>query len=364
MQANSLRVLRSGDLLITGGAEGSLTAQIAEIEAALERMGAGLGDLCLLRALYQPEAMAPEALRAGLAEALADRAVVALTLVPVGFAGTGDGALSIEAVAVAGPAGPEYRRVPMGQGEACFARGIRKGRFLFLGGQTAAAPGGIVAESREAMAALGATLTALGAGFGDVVRMNRWYHAQGTQGDWEPSARAVAAFYAEPGPIATAISLPGALEGGFAIQIELMGMIGTDGQTLPKTHSWPEGHWDWPIHLPYKHGLACDGLGFVGGQVSIDAEARVLDAERLDLQVIRSLDNIDRVIAGFGVATHRILHFGAYYEIPPAGLSTATREGQGLLAIAQDHCPSILAGFAYLSYPGMRAEIEAIVELG
>lgn len=364
MQADTLRVLRAGDLVITGGAEGRLPKQIAEIEAALERMGARIADLCLLRALYRPEAISPETIRTGLARALAGRAVVALTLVPVGFAGVGDGALSIEAMAVAGAAGSEYRTVPMGQGEGCFARGVRKGRFLFLGAQTAAGHGGIVVESREVMVALGETLAALGAGFGDVVRMNRWYHGAGTQDDWEPSARAVAAFYTEPGPIATAISLPVALEGGFAIQIELMGMIGTDGQTLPKSHSWPEGHWDWPVHLPYKHGLACDGLGFVGGQVSIDAEARVLDAERLDLQVIRSLNNIDLVIAGFGAATHRILHFGAYYEIPPAGLSPSTRDGQGLLAIAHDHCPSILAGFAYLSYPDMRAEIEAIVELG
>lgn len=363
MQAYELRVLRAGDLVITGGAEGSLAAQIAGLEAALQRKGAGLADLCHLRVLYRPERMAAAAIREGLAELLAGRAVFALSLVPVGFAGVGDGAVSIAAMAVAGESGPEYRALPEAEGSP-FARGIRKGQFLFLGAQTAPEPAGILAESSLAMAALGQTLAALGAGFGDVVRMNRWYHAAGTQAEWEPSARAVAAFYAEPGPIATAISLPAALPGGFAIQIELMGMIGLTGQSLPKSHSWPEGHWDWPIHLPYKHGLACGGFGFVGGQVSIDAAARVLDADRLDLQVIRSLDNIDHVIAGFGAATHQILQFGVYYEIPPAGLSPDTRDAQGLLAIAHDHCPSSLAGFAYLSYPGMRAEIEAIVELG
>jgi enamine deaminase RidA (YjgF/YER057c/UK114 family) len=212
------------------------------------------------------------------------------------------------------------------------------------------------------MSSLGQTLQLLGADFRDVVHMNRWYHAAGTKDEWEPSARATAQFYSEPGPIATAISLPALLPGKRSIQIELMGMLGEDGSTLPKSHSWPEGSWDWPIHLPYKHGLACQGLGFVGGQVSLDAHAQVIDPDHLDRQVRRSLDHVDRVARGLGLP-RRILHLGVYYEIPPGGVAGDAPGAAEIAALGTGTVPAILAGFDYLSYPEMRVEIEAIVEL-
>lgn len=351
-----LKVAQAGGLVLTGGASGAPSAQIGAIAVALHQCGAGLEDLCLLRVLYQAERYDAADLRAALARALPQDCRVALTLVPVAQAGVDGGGLSIEAAAVPGKL---HASAP---GEGPFVAGVRRGSFVFLGGQAAAAPGSLPEESHSAMSALGQTLSVLGAGFGDVVRMNRWYHAAGTKDEWEPSARATARFYTEPGPIATAISLPAPLPGNRAIQIELMGMLGEDGTTLPKTHSWPEGSWDWPIHLPYKHGLSCQGLGFVGGQVSLDEKAQVIDPDRLDLQVRRSLDHVDRVARGLG-PLKRILHLGVYYEIPPGGLGGGATGATEIAALGQGTVPAILAGFDYLSYPDMRVEIEAIVEL-
>lgn len=347
--------VRIKDLIMTGGAEGSPVEQIAAVAGALAKQGSGLGDLCLLRAFYQAEIWEPATLRAALAAALPDGIAPALTLVPVAWAGQGDGSLSVEAVAGVG------RRIAT-VGTGPFVAGLRQGRFLFLGGQAGAVTGTLAEESRSVMQALGQTLAALGAGFGDVVKMNRWYHAEGTKEAWEPSARATASFYTEPGPIATAISLPVPLPDARSIQIELMGMLAEDGQPLPKSHSWPEGLWDWPIHLPYKHGLACGGIGFVGGQVSLDANAQVIDPDHLDRQVKRSLGCIDRVAEGLG-QVRQILHLGVYYEVPPGGLEGATPGAAELRALAQGMAPAALAGFTTLSYPQMRVEIEAMVAL-
>ncbi len=165
-----------------------------------------------------------------------------------------------------------------------------------------------------------------------------------------------------PVPIATAISLPVALPGNRAIQIELMAMLAEDGSPLPKRHSWPDGMWDWPIHLPYKHGLACDGLAFVGGQVSLDAKAEVIDPDHLDRQVVRSLANIDKVLAGFG-GRSRLLHLGIYCEVPLGGLGSDDPGARALRDLASGDVPAVLAGFPYLIYPKMRVEIEAIAEL-
>lgn len=351
----AVRAVRIGELVLTGGAEGSPAEQVAGIAGALAGQGAGLRDLCLLRAFYRAGDWEAAALRAALAAALPDGAGIALTLVPVAFAGMGNGGLSVEGAAVVAP-----RSTTVGSGP--FVKGLRQGRFLFLSGQAAAANGTLAEESRSVMQSLGTTLAGLGAGFSDVVRMNRWYHAEGTKEAWEPSARATASFYIEPGPIATAISLPVALPEGRSIQIELMGMLGEDGRTLPKHHSWPAGLWDWPIHLPYKHGLACGGIGFVGGQVSLDADAQVIDPDHLDRQVRRSLDCIDRVAAGLG-QRGRMLRLGVYYEVPPGGLAGAVPGAVELRALGEGEAPAVLAGFATLSYPQMRVEIEAMVAL-
>ena len=160
------------------------------------------------------------------------------------------------------------------------------------------------------MRRLGHVLERLGAGSGDVVKMNRWYVAEGTADVWEPSARAVAAFFTEPGPVATAISLPGWLPDGALIRIELLGMIGIDNSPLSKSHAWPAGHWDWPIHLPYKHGLTCGDFTFVGGRGSIDQQARVLDPDDFQRQTLRSLGNIGRVLEAGADATAGLAKLG------------------------------------------------------
>lgn len=351
-----IAAVRSADLILTGGGTGDAAAQVSAILTALTSHGAATADLCLLRAFYragEPE----DALRVRIASALPQDVRTALTLVPVARAG--EGALSIEAVAVLSDR--PSRIVANRDGPACFVAGLRRGRFLLLSAARAA-PKGIVTESREVMTALGETLKTLGATFGDVVKMNRWYHADGTKDAWAPSALAVASFYTEPGPIATALSLPVPFPGGQAIQIELMGMLAPEGTPLPKHHSWPEGLWDWPVHLPYKHGLACGGLGFIGGQVSLDKNAQVIDPDHLDRQIARSLSCIDRVAAGLGHVA-RQLHLGIYHEIPDA--SPSGRAGAAALAaFGYGPTPNVLAGFANLSYPKMRVEIEAIVELG
>jgi enamine deaminase RidA (YjgF/YER057c/UK114 family) len=349
----TLQSSRAQDLILTGGATGPMEDQLAQIAATIAGQGGQISDLSLLRAFYRHD-LDEGQLRQSLAAALPPGLTPAVTFVPVSHAGAGDGALSIEAAAVCAPLSGLIADGP-------FARGLRRGRFLFLGGQAAPAPLGIDEETHTLMQELGRTLAALGADFGDVVRMNRWYHAGGTAAEWAPSALAAAAFYTEPGPIATALSLPVPLPQGRSIQIELMGIRGPNGP-LPKTHSWPDGLWDWPIHLPYKHGLACDGFGFVGGQVSLDAQAQVIDPEHLDRQIHRSLANIGKVASGLG-QPGRTLHLGCYFEIPPGGLAGSAPGAADLRELGSGDVPAALIGFRNLSYPKMRVEIEAIVEL-
>jgi len=45
----------------------------------------------------------------------------------------------------------------------------------------------------------------------------------------------------------------------------VIAMRGLDAARLPRRTAWPSGHWDWPVHLPYRHGLICGDLVFLGG---------------------------------------------------------------------------------------------------
>lgn len=336
-------------LVMIGRGSGGLAQQVNDMRQAL----GGLEALCLLRLFYRT-GLDEAPLRKALAKAIGDAATPVLSLVPVPDPCPEGGDVSLEGVAVR--AGKPRVLRP----EGGFAAGIRRGIFLFIEPRRSPLPGDLASESAAVMEELRAILTDLGAGFGDVVRMNRWYHAAGTKDEWEPSARAVARCYTEPGPIATAISLPAPLPGGRFIQIELMAMLATDGTTLPKRHSWPKGHWDWPFHLPYKHGLECAGLAFVGGQVSLDERADVIDPDDMARQVARSLGNVDRVLASFGPS--RLIHLGIYSERPEGGFAGPGPAATALRA-AERHAPSVVVGFDYLSYPKMRVEIEAIAEL-
>ncbi len=44
---------------------------------------------------------------------------------------------------------------------------------------------------------------------------------------------------------------------------------------MGRDHVWPEGHWGWPVKLPYKHSVRKGNLIFVGGQVAMDDQGNV-----------------------------------------------------------------------------------------
>src|SRR5258707_935228 len=95
--------------------------------------------------------------------------------------------------------------------------GVRCGTMIWAGGQLiyvsaqspvdpsgrVLTPGDIVAQTRQVMDQIGTALGSFGAGFDDVVKVNRWYAGGGTVADFEPAALACAAHFKEPGPAAT-----------------------------------------------------------------------------------------------------------------------------------------------------------------
>jgi enamine deaminase RidA (YjgF/YER057c/UK114 family) len=202
-----------------------------------------------------------------------------------------------------------------------FVQGLRCGKMLFLSAQSSldgegrvGRPHDILGQTKEVMDRLAHVLRALGADFIDVVKVNRWYVGHGSIEDFEPAALACAANFREPGPAATGIPLPRHAVDGQMVKIELIAMRGEDGSYLPRRHAWPDSLWDWHVHLPYKHGLKCHDMIFLGGQVSLDKQGRAVHPGSLTEQTRTAMTHIGTILRELGADYGDVCKVLAVYQ--------------------------------------------------
>ena len=189
-----------------------------------------------------------------------------------------------------------------------FCQALRSGKMIFVSAQyptdasgTVMAPGDIVAQTDIEMRQIGKLLAGFGADFDDVVKNNRWYAGNAGVEDFEPAALACAAYFNEPGPAATGVPLPRHAHADVAIKLSSVAMLAEDGGRLPRRHVWPDSLWDWTVHLPYKHGLKCAEMVFLGGQVSLNKKGEAVNAFDLSAQTHQAMKHIGTILNELGV---------------------------------------------------------------
>jgi enamine deaminase RidA (YjgF/YER057c/UK114 family) len=320
--------MRAGEMLWVGGQvdltsagevrnAGDLPAQIpncmANFRRVLEDLGADLEDLVKLLCFYVNDGTIDEQeFLASIAANLPSGAHPAVTAIPVPYLAYPGMLVEIEGYAMRGE---DDRPLPRAYAQASglsplpepFVHGLRCGKMIFLSAQSSLdalgrvlSPHDILAQTRQVMDRLGRALRSLGADFNDVVKVNRWYVGHGTIEDFEPAALACASHFREPGPAATGIPLPRHAVDGQMIEIELIAMRGEDGSYLPRRHAWPQSLWDWHVHLPYKHGLKCHDMIFLGGQVSLDKQGRAVHPGSLTAQTRQAMTHIGTILKELG----------------------------------------------------------------
>ena len=211
---------------------------------------------------------------------------------------------------------PAYGQLTNGLSQA-----VQCGEFILLGSVNAInadgsidSPDDSVKQTHTVLARIEKILTEFGADRRDLVKLNNWFVIGGNAEEWSESAQVRADFYHEPGPVATGMPLHSLGREGLTVSTDCWAMLGENGERLTKTHAWPEGHWDWPIHLPFKHGLKCRNTIFVGGQVSLDQKSNVIDPGKLAEQTQRSMENIGKVLAEFGADYSDIVKLNTWYR--------------------------------------------------
>lgn len=344
---------------------------MANFERVLKELDCGLSDLVKLLCFYVDDgSVGEDAFLAMVAASLPEDSRPAITAIPVPYLSYPGMVVEIEGYAMRGEDDSVLPRSYAARDGLSplperFAHAVRCGKMIFVSGQTAidgdriASPGDIVAQTQQAMDQIGIALSRFGAGFADVVKHNRWYVGKDTLEDFEPGALAAASYYNDPGPAATGIPLPSFPRKGQMIKIEVVAMLDEDGSSLPRRHVWPESLWDWTIPLPYKHGLKCHDMIFLGGQVSIDKQGRAINPGDMKAQTRQAMTHIGTILNELGADYSDVCKITTMYE--GRGGSDELNENFLIRASYFDEPGPATTGISLplLAYPGMIIEIDA-----
>ena len=346
------QAVRCGDLLVVSGqvaigADGSVEtpddligqtrAVMASIRAVLADAGLAAGDLVQLRGFYVPEGGTGElAVEAEIAAALEPLNGPGPALTPVPVLRPAGVVVEIEAIAMRGQNGAALSRTAAWDATwpgPCrpFSHALRVGSMIFTSGVTAEthdgipAAGDIAEQSHVMMRRLGGLLAQLGADYDDVVKSNVFNTDGGNAEAWAESALNRAGYYAEPGPAATGISVTSLLPAGVMTKKDVVAMRRPNGERMVRRHVWPDGHWDWTVHMPYRHGLQAGDLVFLGGQVPLNPDASVAHAGDIARQTEMSMEYIRRILADLGMDFANVLRLNAFFATGGARRSTRMR---------------------------------------
>lgn len=316
------RVRHPGDLLAQA------TGAMEYVARVLAGAGADLADLVKLTVFYVSDGRVDEdGLLRHLAGCLGPLPGPgpAVTAVPLPVLAYPDMLIEIEGITMRHANGPRLPRAAAWSPDGPplpppFSQALRCEEMIFTSAVSARdgegrieQPGDIAGQSRAMLARLDRLLRQFGADLQDAVKTNLFNADGGTKASWAEPALIRAAHYREPGPAATGITVPRLWPAGLMTKNDIIAMRGVDGSRLARTHVWPDSHWDWTAHLPYRHGLRCGDLVFLGGQVPLAPDATVLAPGDMVAQTRLSMDYIGRVLAELGLGYGHVVKVNSFY---------------------------------------------------
>ena len=311
----------SGSIRNAGELMSQIDGALGNVAQSLAVENCVLDDVVRLKAFYRSDGSVDEwQVLARLANAFPCEPLPVISLVPVLMQPFEDQEIQIQAIASRGWRDGDDVRVdsvvvPAAQQSTFSANkltsGLRAGEFIAVANRTAADANGAVgepddgiAQTRVIMSSIEKTLEKLGASFQDAVKKEGYYFGT-TREQWAGMAKQRAAFFREPGPVATIVPCQVLWPAGAQTKIEVLAMRQTRGgfdKYIPRDDSWPERVWDWPIALPYRQASRLRDMIWLGGQVPSqpfnNAKERVLVGQ-LGPQTAFTMSYIDDLLRGF-----------------------------------------------------------------
>lgn len=279
----------------------------------------------------------------------------------VRIAGLASDAILVEIDAIAACGGEKVRLMPPGW---------RVGDLVFVGGQVsvnaqgvAVAPGDVVTQTRNAYDCVGRVLGAAGAAFEDLVQVNVFYRYDGSRGGigaYTDQIHAVSAEYlTAPYPTGSTIRVNGLAYEGLLVEIEAIADVGGNNRPIELPDAW-----QWPGQRPFSQGMVAGDLIFVSGQLSLDGDGRVVDADDIAAQTDNVFTRIREVLNAAGADMGDLVKLYTLYHCDPR--RHALREyWEDMTRVRMRHLPSPgpvgtairVNGFAQ---EGLAIEVQAI----
>lgn len=355
-------VQHAGDLLR------QTEAAIQHIRTIVEDLDNQLSDIAKLVVYYIPDERVEQSrYLAHIAETLAVSPLPAITLVPLSNFFYPGLMVEIDAFGFDSKTGAVNHRLHIPTEGMDFSAAVRQGGVTITGAVMPFDHRGRVLYSDDAVRQshlvfekMSDLLKAMNASRQDIVKINNWFVGADNAEQWAETAKIRASWYPDPGPVATGMPLYTMMPNGATIQTECWVMQGLDNESLPRQHCWPGNHWNWPVYLPFKHGLRCGRMVFVGGQVSMDAAANVVDMGDMGKQAKASMENLNKVLAGLGADFADVIKMNSFYKggSNPEELHANLDIRKSYFSLPGPASTGI--PLDNLCYPGMMTEFEAI----
>lgn len=366
-----------GTVLHPGDLHGQADACMAHVRAVIEALGGRFDDVVKLNVFYVGGSQDDEAalLRRIRGHVKGDTApVISLVTVPrLAYHGM---MITIDAVAIDNRDGAMPRRVALPDNhwpwprDAQFSHGIRCGELLFVAAQSARDAtgaiqhaGDIARQAQLTIDNIARVLAAMDADLDDVVKLNTWFVGFGTDEDWRRAARVRSEAFRFPGPGATGVPVPAPYPDGGLIRQDCWAVRGVDGKPLPRSLSWPKGHWDWPMRVTFQQGVKVGKMIFLGGQYACDVEGKAQAFGDRIAQTRMTMDFIRNILDGFGASLNDLVMTKCFY------LSDGTRESLHDNLAIRSACfedpaaPTTNVALRTMGLEGLMLEIEGIALL-
>ena len=209
-------------------------------------------------------------------------------------------------------------RVPLSQG-------WRVDDLIFIGGQVSAdalgetvAAGDIAAQTRNTLDFIGKVLAEAGANFKDLVRLNVFYRYDGPADELAAYLNQIYTIAGEyliaPYPSGVTMRVQGLAYEGLLIEIEAIAAVGSKRVAVEVAD-----HWRWPGSRPMSQAFKVDDLIFVSGQLSLDHDGHVVDANDIGAQTENVFTNMRRVLNAAGADMADLVQLYTFYHCDLTG---------------------------------------------
>src|SRR5687768_9191877 len=366
-----------GNVVHPGDLARQTDACMRHVRSVVESLGGRFEDVVKLNVFYAGGRLADEiALLQRIRRHVAGDIAPVISLVALPHLAYPGMAITIDAVAVDNGDGrmprsaahtTDHWQWPI---DAEFSHGIRCGELLFIAAQSARDASGaiqyredIVSQAQLTIDNIARVLDAMSADLDDVVKLNTWFVGFGTDEDWRRAARVRSEAFRYPGPGATGVPAPEPYPDGGLIRQDCWAVRAADGSRLPRSLSWPKGHWDWPIRVTFQQGVKVRNLIFLGGQYACDAAGKAQNPGDRRAQTRITMEFIRSILDGFGASMDDLVMSKCFY------LSDGTAEALHENLAIRSSCFSDPAGattnvaLKTMGLEGLMLEIEGIAIL-